>query len=100
MCGIACHPNGAVHHCDICDYGVHVGCAHLPKTAHRNDLAHSLSLLYMNPNPEYTCDVCGGAIEQSNCMYFCMYGCDYGTHVKCVFNKVLKRGPIDEMLFN
>uniref|UniRef100_A0A251S8M2 Putative zinc finger, RING/FYVE/PHD-type n=1 Tax=Helianthus annuus TaxID=4232 RepID=A0A251S8M2_HELAN len=65
----------------------------------REDHAHTLSLLYVNPYPSFTCDVCRGAIAQNHCMYRCSSGCDYGMHVKCVPAKVSEQAPMNEMTF-
>ncbi|KAK1422849.1 hypothetical protein QVD17_18138 [Tagetes erecta] len=97
VCGTASDPDSALYRCDICDYGLHVECASLPETIRREDHEHALSLLYVNPNPEYLCDVCRGEINQKNCMYICTSGCDYGTHVKCVSDKVSERDWMDEL---
>ncbi|KAF5764594.1 putative chromatin regulator PHD family [Helianthus annuus] len=92
VCGTKCDPNGELYPCDVCDYDVHVTCTTLQESVCREDHTHTLSLLYVNPHLESTCDVCRGAITQKHCMYRCSSGCDYGMHVKCVGLIELSRG--------
>ncbi|KAK9064374.1 hypothetical protein SSX86_015756 [Deinandra increscens subsp. villosa] len=99
VCGTACEPNVEAYRCDICDYDTHVGCTGLPETTCREDHEHALSLLYVNPHSKFECDVCKGAIAQTNCMYSCVTGCNYGMHVKCVDAKVTEKEPMSEMTF-
>ncbi|KAM0054828.1 putative chromatin regulator PHD family [Helianthus debilis subsp. tardiflorus] len=88
VCGTGCDRKGALYRCDICDYDVHVTCTTLPESVHREDHAHALSLLYVNPSSSGICDVCRGWLSQNNCLYHCSSGCDYGIHVKCVLSEV------------
>ncbi|KAJ0693250.1 putative chromatin regulator PHD family [Helianthus annuus] len=92
VCGTRCNNNGELYRCNVCDYDAHVTCTTLPQSVCREDHAHSLSLLYVNPYPDFTCNVCRGAILQKHCMYHCSSGCDYGMHVKCVGLIELSRG--------
>ncbi|KAI3824660.1 hypothetical protein L1987_06127 [Smallanthus sonchifolius] len=100
VCGTYCDPKGELYHCDICDYDAHVTCTNLQETVRRGDHEHTLSLLHVNPNPSFECDVCRGTIAQNHSMYHCASGCDYGMHVKCVSRQVSDQAPMGEITFD
>ncbi|KAJ0764983.1 putative chromatin regulator PHD family [Helianthus annuus] len=100
VCGTKCNPTNELYHCNICGYDAHVTCVNLPETIRREDHEHTLSLLHVNPHPNYECDVCRGAIAQNHCMYHCMSGCDYSIHIKCVSRKVSEKAPVNEITFD
>ncbi|KAG7574572.1 Protein kinase C-like phorbol ester/diacylglycerol-binding domain [Arabidopsis suecica] len=83
--------------CPLCDFDLHVQCAHLPQvTVHESHPLHSLLLVY-NSTPamsftqfgfgnQLVCNLCNMAMDGRFWSYNC-YACNYHIHASCAVNK-------------
>uniref|UniRef100_A0A1J3JT63 Phorbol-ester/DAG-type domain-containing protein n=1 Tax=Noccaea caerulescens TaxID=107243 RepID=A0A1J3JT63_NOCCA len=87
--------------CPLCDFDLHVQCAHLPQvTFHDSHPIHSLLLVYNSAPPppaamsfnqfgyanQLVCNLCNVAMDGRVWSYKC-YACDYHVHASCAVNK-------------
>lgn len=81
--------------CPLCDFDLHVQCAHLPQVlGHESHPLHSLLLVY-NSTPSFTqfgyanqlvCNLCNIAMDGRFWSYNC-YACSYHIHASCAVKK-------------
>ncbi|KFK37044.1 hypothetical protein AALP_AA4G205200 [Arabis alpina] len=85
--------------CPLCDFDLHVQCAHLPQVmAHESHHFHSLLLVYNSTPPpamsftsfgyanQLVCKLCNLAMDGRFWSYNC-YACNYHIHASCAVNK-------------
>ncbi|CAN8317951.1 unnamed protein product [Cochlearia groenlandica] len=85
--------------CPLCDFDLHVQCAHLPQVmAHESHPFHSLVLVYNSAPPatpftqfagytnQLVCNLCNVGMDGRFWSYNC-YACNYHVHASCAVNK-------------
>ncbi|CAA7057106.1 unnamed protein product [Microthlaspi erraticum] len=86
--------------CPLCDFDLHVQCAHLPQVmVHDSHPLHSLLLVYNSAPPppamsftqfgyanQLVCNLCNVVMDGRVWSYNC-YACDYHVHASCAVNK-------------
>lgn len=84
--------------CPMCDFDLHVQCAHLPQVmVHESHPFHSLLLVYNSTPPampftsfgyanQLVCSLCNLNMDGRFWSYNC-YACNYHIHASCVVNK-------------